>query len=538
MTRSTLSRQPSILLVDDDPIMLSAQSHMLRSMGYEHVASVGNAHAAYDLLNSRQALRQPIDIIICDLNMPEIDGIEFLQMLNAANFVCGVILLSGEGARIMHTVQKLLRGRGLRILGALKKPASRAAVQALLDCWEPDRVADTPGPTLHITPVEIERASRDRQWLLHYQPKVSLESGALVGMEALVRWQHPIHGLVYPDNFISVAEQHGVIDELTDWVLRKAAEQLARWNARGQRIQIAVNVSMENLRVPDFAQRAAAIVREAGASPQDVTLEITESRAMSPTPAPLETLVRLRLLRFKLSIDDFGTGHSSLAQLRDVPFTELKIDKGFVHGARWNQIIRPMLDGSLGIAKQLGMISVAEGVESAEDWHLLREIECDIAQGYYIGRPMPENLIDDWLADWSKRSRTLLGSAESLAAASATVDPLDRLPGINVATWRASGMGDDVLYRCLLNMFLEQQQDFPARFLAASTEGDFATASRLAHSLRSVAGTLGAHGVEHAVEALEDGCNGGVGMPGLVALLDDVSRHLTLVAAGLRTLAC
>src|ERR1022692_1210730 len=124
MTLSTLSRQPAILLVDDDPIMLSVQSHMLRSMGYEHVASVGNAHAACDLLNSHQALGQPIDIIICDLNMPEIDGIEFLQMLNAAKFVCSVILLSGEGARIMHTVQKLLSGRGLRILGALKKPAS------------------------------------------------------------------------------------------------------------------------------------------------------------------------------------------------------------------------------------------------------------------------------------------------------------------------------------------------------------------------------------------------------------------------------
>lgn len=538
MTLSTLPRQPAILLVDDDPIMLIAQSHMLRSMGYEHVASVGNAHAAYDLLDSHQALGQPIDIIICDLNMPEIDGIEFLQMVNAANFVCGVILLSGEGARIMHTVHKLLSGRGLRILGALKKPASHAAVHALLDCWEPDHVADAPGQALHITPTEIERASRDRQWLLHYQPKVSLETGVLVGMEALVRWQHPIHGLVYPDNFISVVEQHGLIDGLTEWVLREATEQLALWNARGQRIQIAVNVSMDNLRVPNFAQRAATIVREAGASPQDVTLEITESRAMSPTPAPLESLVRLRLLRFKLSIDDFGTGHSSLAQLRDVPFTELKIDKGFVHGARRNQIIRPMLDGSLGIAKRLGMVSVAEGVETEEDWQLLREIECDIAQGYYIGYPMPENRVDDWLNDWSKRSRMLMGSADVLVAASAAEDSLACLPGIDAASWRARGMGDDELYRRLLSMFLEQQQDFPARFLAASTVGDFTTASRLAHSLKSVAGTLGVHAVEHAVGALEEGCNEGVGMPGLVALLDDVSRHLTPVMAGLRALAC
>ena len=173
---------------------------------------------------------------------------------------------------------------------------------------------------------------------------------------------------------------------------------------------MAVNVSMDNLRAPDFARRAAAIVRETGTSPQDVTLEITESRAMSPTSAPLESLVRLRMLRFKLSIDDFGTGHSSLAQLRDVPFTELKIDKGFVHGARGNQIIRPMLDGSLGIAKRLGMVSVAEGVETAEDWHLLREIECDVAQGYFIGHPMTESRIADWIVEWSGRRHTLLSS--------------------------------------------------------------------------------------------------------------------------------
>jgi EAL domain-containing protein (putative c-di-GMP-specific phosphodiesterase class I)/CheY-like chemotaxis protein len=410
MTLSTTSRQPAVLLVDDDPIMLSLQLHMLQSMGYSHVASVGGAHAAFDLLNSRDAFMPPVDIVICDLNMPEIDGIEFLQMLSAANFVGGVILLSGEGARILHTVQKLLSGSGLRILGALKKPARPADVQALLDCWEPYVAAEAPGPSLHITPAEIDQALREGQWLLHYQPKVSLGTGALIGMEALVRWQHPLHGLVYPDSFISVAEQHGAIDGLTEWVLREATAQLARWAARGLRIQIAVNVSMDNLRAPDFAQRAAAIVREAGTSPQDVTLEITESRAMSPTPAPLESLVRLRLLRFKLSIDDFGTGHSSLAQLRDVPFTELKIDKGFVHGARRNQIIRPMLDGSLGIAKRLGMVSVAEGVETAEDWHLLREIECDIAQGYCIGYPMPENRVDDWLVDWGRRSRALLAS--------------------------------------------------------------------------------------------------------------------------------
>jgi EAL domain-containing protein (putative c-di-GMP-specific phosphodiesterase class I)/ActR/RegA family two-component response regulator len=410
-TDAASSCQPGILLVDDDAFMLGLQSHMLRSMGYARIASLGSARAALELLYSPAAQDQQFDVIVCDLNMPEMDGIEFLQALNAADFVGGVILLSGEGARIMHTVQKLLSGRGMRILGALEKPAKPDALRALLDCWRPSEEPGRPAaPTLAIAGTEVECAMARREWLLHYQPKVSLGTGAVVGMEALVRWKHPEHGLIYPDSFVWIAEECGVIDSLTEWVLQEATEQLARWEARGLKIQIAVNVSMDNLRAPDFARRAAAIVREAGTSPQDVTLEITESRAMSPTSAPLESLVRLRMLRFKLSIDDFGTGHSSLAQLRDVPFTELKIDKGFVHGARGNQIIRPMLDGSLGIAKRLGMVSVAEGVETIEDWHLVREIECDIAQGYFIGHPMVESRVADWLVEWSGRRHRLMSS--------------------------------------------------------------------------------------------------------------------------------
>jgi EAL domain-containing protein (putative c-di-GMP-specific phosphodiesterase class I) len=165
---------------------------------------------------------------------------------------------------------------------------------------------------------------------------------------------------------------------------------------------------MESLRSPGFAGRVSAWMRETAASPADLTLEITESRLMSPSPAPLENLVRLRMQGFGLSIDGFGTGHSSLAQLRDVPFTELKIDRGFVHGARENLLIRPMLEGSVSIAQRLGLQTVAEGVETEDDWAFLREIGCDVAQGYFIGRPMPADQLQDWLADWETRRQRLL----------------------------------------------------------------------------------------------------------------------------------
>lgn len=396
-------RQPALLLVDDDPFMLGMQSRMLRSMGYTMIGTAESADAALALLGRGRAA---VDVIICDLNMPGVDGLEFLRRLGDSDFRGSVIVLSGEGPRIIHAVQKLLAGRPLRILGALEKPAGRAVLRVMLDRWQ-TTIAPAARRTLPtFAAADLQAAQQAEQWVLHYQPKVDLRTGALTGTEALLRWNHPEHGLVYPDRFIGLAEDCGAIGALTDWVLRAALAQLARWHEDGLNIHMAVNVSMENLRAPDFARKVGAMVRQSRLSPQDLTLEVTESRVMAISAAPLETLVRLRMQRFGLSIDDFGTGHSSLAQLRDVPFTELKIDRGFVHRARHNELIRPMLEGSVGIAQRLGLQTVAEGVETEDDWTLLREIGCDIAQGYFIGRPMAGDRLGGWLADWqAKRPR-------------------------------------------------------------------------------------------------------------------------------------
>lgn len=410
-TSPVTGNQPSILLLDDDPFMLGMHSRMLRGMGYQMIGTAASAEAALTLLRNDA---RAVDIILCDLNMPGIDGIEFLQILSAGSFQGSVILLSGEGLRIMHTVQKLLGDR-LLVLGMLEKPAGRQALRALLDRWVPVTAKSTDRPALAFSSDEVHRANQKRQWLLDYQPQVDLKTGTVTGMEALVRWNHPKLGLVYPDSFIGVVEGCGAIGALTDWVLQEAMEQLARWRAQGLRTGMAVNVSMENLLVPGFANRVGALARETRVSPQNVTLEITESRVMSPSPVPLENLVRLRMQRFGLSIDDFGTGHSSLAQLRDVPFTELKIDRGFVHGALRNQIIRPILEGSIGIAKRMAMQSVAEGVETEEDWHLLRKIGCDLAQGWFVAKPMAPSKVPGWIESWQARRAGLIqGQIEPL----------------------------------------------------------------------------------------------------------------------------
>ena len=180
--------------------------------------------------------------------------------------------------------------------------------------------------------------------------------------------------------------------------------------SEGLSVQLSLNLSMETLRAPNFWREIGALVRDAGIAPKDLTLEITETRISASSGIPLENLIRLRLERFGLSIDDFGTGHSTLEQLRDVPFNELKVDCGFVSGARNNQIIRPMLEGSIGIAKRMGMTTVAEGVESEEDWKLLQELDCDLAQGYFIGRPMSVERVLEWQYEWQARVPFLLQS--------------------------------------------------------------------------------------------------------------------------------
>lgn len=394
------------LLLDDDEFALMLLAQRLARVGFGATTSCSDGQQALALIEQQPGA---IDLVFCDLQMPGIDGVEFVRKLANVNFQGGLVLLSGESGRVLKAAQKLARALGLEVFGAFEKPVTTDQLRQLLEARATHRAALPLSPVEQFGAAELEQALTGGQLLNHYQPKVDMASGRLTGFEALVRWQHPRAGLVYPDRFIGIAEQHGLIEQLTQVVLRNALRQARVWSDARLDLQMAVNVSMDNLTSLDFPEVVIDCLQQAGVAPSALILEVTESRLAADLRAPLDILTRLRLKRIGLSIDDFGTGHSSLAQLRDLPFDELKLDRSFIHGAAADSALQAIVQGSMAMAASLGMKTVAEGVETQSDWDLLRTLGCDLAQGYFIARPMPASELPDWMAGWAQRQGELLG---------------------------------------------------------------------------------------------------------------------------------
>lgn len=390
-----------ILIVDDDSFIHKLLIGMLEKLGYASVAACDSGRKALELIGSQH---DSPDLILLDLNMPEMDGIEFVRHLVERHFGGSLILVSGEDERMQQAAEKLASAHNISVLGHLHKPASPAGLANLIGKWSaPSQEGEHAARKIYGAD-ELRAAIANGELVNYYQPKVMISNGRVMGVETLVRWQHPKDGLVFPDQFISVAEAHGLIDDLTRVVLTGAFAQARLWQESGLMLHVAVNLSMTNLASLDFLDLVVGLADKSGVPPQIMELEVTETRLMEDLRTPLEILSRLRLKRFRLSIDDFGIGNSSLAQLRDLPFDELKIDQSFVHGACRDEKLRAMFDSSLHLAKQLKMEVVAEGVEDQDDWDFVRKSECDLAQGYFIAKPMRAEDLPAWLADWKVAS--------------------------------------------------------------------------------------------------------------------------------------
>ena len=241
----------------------------------------------------------------------------------------------------------------------------------------------------------FEQALEKQRLRMVYQPKVALRDGSLVRVEALVRWDDPELGAVEPSRFVPLAEQHGLIDELTQWGLREILKQWIEWRDDGIDTCIAFNISALSLQHLDFPDLVERLCRALGVPTDRLVLELTEG-ATQPLVKMMDTLTRFRIKGIGLAIDDFGTGYSSLMQLRQLPFTAVKIDQAFVADVDRSRDCRLIIQSITDLAHGLGLSVTAEGVETLEQLRLVRELGCDVAQGYLISQPLDPDLLKGW----------------------------------------------------------------------------------------------------------------------------------------------
>ncbi len=387
------------LVAEDHDFQRSMVARVLKGLGARDVHEAADGYAALRILNE---LPHPVDIIISDLDMPGMDGLEFIRRLGDSEQHPSVILASAVDRKLLSSVATMTEAYGIELLGIIEKPISPGKLEPLIGKYKPAhggrKAPGAKAPAFTID--EIAAGLTNNEFEPFYQPKVELASGRIKGAEALARWRHPRHGFVAPYAFISLLEDNGLIDVLTWAMLRKAATFCRTWRATGADVTVSVNLSLKSLGDPKLADRVTQQVRAQQVDPGHMVLEITESSATTDLGNALENLARLRMKGFGLSIDDYGTGYSSVQQLTRIAFTELKIDRSFVAGAAKEESGRVILESSLDMARKLKIAAVAEGVETQADWDLLRNLDCGLAQGYFVARPMESAGYLDWARTW------------------------------------------------------------------------------------------------------------------------------------------
>jgi EAL domain-containing protein (putative c-di-GMP-specific phosphodiesterase class I) len=388
-----------VLVFDDDAAIGRLVARIAAMLGMEAVA-VTDAETFAQRLEA-----DPPQVIVLDLQLGDTDGVEQLRLLAARQYTGALVLMSGFDARVLASARAVGQSLGLKVESVLEKPLRVADVE---QAFERLRSAAQP-----LSAERLREAIANDELSLDFQPVVTRNPRALKKLEGLVRWNHPVAGRIPPGAFVPVAEgDRATIDALTDWVMSAAVKAYQVLAEFGISVPLAVNISTQNLHDLTLPDRLERCLRAGGMPARHLCLEITESAAFEDVARTMDILSRLRLKGMALSIDDFGTGYSSLKMLRQMPFSEIKIDRSFVTDVTTSRDSRAIVKSIIDLAANMEMGCVAEGVETEQTADLLEQLGVCNLQGYLIARPMPAAAVPAWLASW-----TQCGSANARGAA-------------------------------------------------------------------------------------------------------------------------
>lgn len=367
-----------LLVMDDDPDVAAFFGQVAEDLGF-----------AVHLLNEPAEFLRVVgeaspSVIVLDLQMPGRDGIELLRELAAASCQAKIVIGTGLDNRVLATAAELGLAMGLDVAGSFCKPIAAEDLKALLGKLKVASVV--------VTAEQLRHAIADGRMVVHYLPKATLKAPGrwvIDGAEALVRWDHPQHGLLYPGDFLHLAEESdSLIVELNDFVFRTAMEQTRIWLEKGLHMEMSLNLATHFLADLEFPDRLLAVIADHGLDPSMITLELKETTAAKNPEVTLDVLARLRVKNVNLCLDDFGTGFSSLTHLYRMPFSEVKLDNAFVQDMRSRSDASAFVEGLVYLAHKLKLRVCAEGVEDRATLEMLEAMRCDKAQGHYIGPAM------------------------------------------------------------------------------------------------------------------------------------------------------
>lgn len=378
-----------LLVVDDEPASSATIGRIARGCGFDTIITTDTED-----FRSRIVSWNPT-VIVTDLAMPEMDGHQLMAWLAKTGCKAQILIVTGQEMAELREAETAGLALGLNIAGILQKPLRLDGLRSVFQ-----KIYDAAGV---LSVQEVAKALKNHEIRLAYQPQVDLQSGAVVAFEALARWNHPKRGPIPPDTFIPLLETSDFMSDFTRQIVTMALDDMCHLNGTAN-ARIAINVSAADFGSTgmDEMMRDQCIAK--GFNIERITIEVTETAAMSVAGKVGECLGRLHGFGAQLSIDDFGTGYSSLVKLHQLPFSELKIDKSFAMNCLSNResciLVRAMID----LAHNLHMKVVAEGVESKEVMDRLREWGCDIAQGYFISRPMSLEDVEPWLERYASQA--------------------------------------------------------------------------------------------------------------------------------------